>query len=562
MITLKKVLYVLIVLLLIVAGIYFYRQSISTDVAKEEQQQSDPIDEDKEGGITVDDLVSNIVSNSLEGKIPDASFQVGFTDIGEINNAFGKPTSMDQTVLGNYATYSNGITIGFQKAIAFDLRSYDESLQQIHLSDIKNVQGEPDNVTYYKDENVDQIILYYHVNSNYQLKWILPNPTDQDPDPVVDHISVFTEPPLSAEVLTLLQNMTLEEKIGQMIFAGIDGATYDQATASLINQYHVGGVIFNKKNFLSADQTIQFVNQIKSKNAENPLPIFIGVDQEGGRVAKLPGNLTPIPTNMQIGKKGSSEFSYAIGELLGSEVKSFGFNMNFAPVLDVNSNPMNPVIGDRSFGATASIVSQLGIETMKGIQSKDVIAVVKHFPGHGDTATDSHLELPKVDKTIEELEEIELVPFRQAIQEGADVVMIAHILLPQLDPENPSSMSPVIISDLLRSKLNYEGVVITDDMTMQAITDHYDIGSASVQSVKAGSDIIMVAHDYNKVTAAFDAIQSAVVNGEIPEERINDSVLRIIQLKEKYQLHDNQVQGVDLNAINQQIQNVLKDYYY
>ncbi len=222
----------------------------------------------------------------------------------------------------------------------------------------------------------------------------------------------------------------------------------------------------------------------------------------------------------------------------------------------------NPVIGDRSFGNNADIVSQLGIETMKGIQSENVIAVVKHFPGHGDTATDSHLELPKVNKTLQELEQLELIPFQQAIQEGADVVMIAHILLPEIDATNPSSMSEVIISDILRSQLGYDGVVITDDMTMQAITDHYDIGVAAVQSVKAGSDIIMVAHDYNKATAVFDAIRAAVEKGEISEERINDSVIRIIQLKEKYQLNDNQIQDVDVNAINQQIQNVLDDYYH
>ena len=236
--------------------------------------------------------------------------------------------------------------------------------------------------------------------------------------------------------------------------------------------------------------------------------------------------------------------------------------MNFAPVLDINSNPNNPVIGNRSFGNTADLVSRLGIATMKGIQSENVIAVVKHFPGHGDTATDSHLELPRVNKTLQELEQLELIPFQQAIQEGADVVMIAHILLPEIDATNPSSMSEVIISDILRSQLGYDGVVITDDMTMQAITDHYDIGVAAVQSVKAGSDIVMVAHDYNNAIAVFESINAAVENGEISEERIDESVIRIIQLKEKYQLNDNQFKDIDVNALTNKYKHVLNEYYY
>ena len=236
--------------------------------------------------------------------------------------------------------------------------------------------------------------------------------------------------------------------------------------------------------------------------------------------------------------------------------------MNFAPVLDINSNPNNPVIGNRSFGNNADLVSRLGISTMKGLQSENVIAVVKHFPGHGDTATDSHLELPRVNKTLPELEQLELLPFQQAIHDGADVVMIAHILLPEIDVNNPSSMSEAIITDLLRGQLGYDGVVITDDMTMEAITDHYDISGAAVQSVKAGSDIIMIAHDFHKVTSAIEALRRAVVNGEITEDRIDESVIRTLQLKEKYQLNNNQVLDVDVNTMNQQIQNVLNDYYY
>ncbi|CAM5196749.1 beta-N-acetylhexosaminidase OS=Ureibacillus acetophenoni OX=614649 GN=SAMN05877842_105134 PE=3 SV=1 [Ureibacillus acetophenoni] len=547
---------------MIVACFYTYSQFNLPNDKTVENQQSEGNNKDVGSTITPEDLISEILSLASEGKITDVPYRAGTTDLKLVNQDLGEPKSNDETTLGTYATYSNGVTIGYQKSLIFDLRSYDENLQQIHLSDIKQVQGEPNETRYYKDDNVDQIIMFYQLNSKYQLKWILSNPTEQEPDPVVHHISVYTEPPISADVLTKLKNMTLDQKIGQMIFAGVDGTSYNQNADSLIHEFHVGGIIFNKKNFTSPIQTVQYINQIRAENAKNQIPLFFGVDQEGGIVAKLPGNLTPIPTNLEIGKKNNEQFSHAIGQILGKEVKAYGFNMNFAPVLDINSNPNNPVIGNRSFGNNADLVSRLGISTMRGLQSENVIAVVKHFPGHGDTATDSHLELPRVNKTLPELEQLELLPFQQAIHDGADVVMIAHILLPEIDVNNPSSMSEAIITDLLRGQLGYDGVVITDDMTMEAITDHYDISDAAVQSVKAGSDIIMIAHDFHKVTSAIEALRTAVENGEITEDRIDESVIRILLLKEKYQLNNNQVQDVDVNAINQQIQNVLNDYYY
>lgn len=545
---------------IIVAGINAYFQLNQPNEKAEDIQPTETINVYGEKPITPESLISTILTLASEGKIPDVPYQVGITDLDLVNHALGAPEITDETIVGTYAKYSNGVTIGYQKTRIFDLRSYDESLHQIHLSDIKKVQGNPEEIKYYKDENVDQIILIYHLNSNYQLKWILTNPTKQEPDPVVHHISVFSEPPISTEVLTTLKNLTIDQKVGQMIFAGVDGTSYNENVYNLIHEYYVGGIIFNKKNFASPKQTVQYINRIKDENTN--IPLFLGVDQEGGVVAKLPGNLIPIPTNLEIGKKNNEQFSNKIGHILGKEVKAFGFNMNFAPVLDINSNPNNPVIGNRSFGNTADLVSRLGISIMKGLQSENIIAVVKHFPGHGDTATDSHLELPRVNKSLPELEQLELLPFQQAIQDGADVVMIAHILLPEIDAASPSSMSEAIISDILRSQLEYDGVVITDDMTMEAITDHYDIGEAAVQSVKAGSDIVMVAHDYHKVTAVFKAIRSAVENGEISEERIDESVIRILQLKEKYQLNNNQVQDVDVNSINLQIQEVLNEYYY
>lgn len=357
----------------------------------------------------------------------------------------------------------------------------------------------------------------------------------------------------------IVSGMTLNEKIGQLILAGITGTTMDTNTRNLITQYNVGGFIFYKNNLVNPWQAVQLVNQIKAVNATN-LPLLLSVDEEGGRITRLPGGLVNLPSNQQIGVVNNQKFSYKVGAILGEELKSFGLNMDFAPVLDINSNPNNPVIGDRSFGDNAKLVSRLGIQTMKGIQSQNIIATIKHFPGHGDTSVDSHLELPIVNKSLKELKELELIPFERAIKKGADVVMVAHILLPQLDPQNPASMSKTVMSDILRNQLDFEGVIITDDMTMRAITDHFDIGRAAVESVKSGSDIILVGHHYKNVVETISSLKSAVQKGEISEQRINESVARIIALKRKYGINNSKVGSVNIEDINQSITTLLNEY--
>ncbi len=267
-----------------------------------------------------------------------------------------------------------------------------------------------------------------------------------------------------------------------------------------------------------------------------------------------------MPSNGEIGQVKNLSFSFEIGRVLGKLVKAYGFNVNFAPVLDVNSNPNNPVIGNRSFGSEPNIVAELGIQTMKGLEAEKIIPTIKHFPGHGDTESDSHLELPTVNKTLEELEYLELVPFKRAIEAGADMVMVAHLLLPHLDAENPSSLSEKMIAGLLCNQLGFDGVVITDDLTMKAITNHYGIGQAALLSVKAGSDIVMVAHNYDDLVEVFSTLKQAVLHGEISEARINESVERILKLKEKYEVTDTIVENVDINALNNEIEDVLKKY--
>ncbi|MDO3411373.1 beta-N-acetylhexosaminidase [Saccharibacillus sp. CPCC 101409] len=335
------------------------------------------------------------------------------------------------------------------------------------------------------------------------------------------------------EATDLLARMTLDEKIGQMLIMGVEGTSLRGEDKKLIADSGVGGVIFYASNIRSAAQTKKFTAEIEAANRNADLPLLLSVDQEGGRVARLKG-VDKIPAAAGIGARDDAAYARSIGERLGDQLRSQGFNLDYAPVLDVNSNPDNPVIGDRSFGDSAALVSKLGIPVMQGLESKHVISVVKHFPGHGDTSVDSHIQLPVVNKSLAELNKLELVPFKKAIAEGADVVMIAHILLPKLDGQVPSSMSKAVINDLLRGRLGYSGVVVTDDMTMGAIANEYGIGEASVASVRAGSDIVLVAHGSDNAAEALQAIKAAVKNGQISEQRIDKSVKRIIVLKQKY----------------------------
>ncbi|NGZ77346.1 beta-N-acetylhexosaminidase [Saccharibacillus alkalitolerans] len=545
-----------------------------TGGTEESGAQADP-----SAGSEAAGLIAELVSLAREGRIPDANFVVGKTSSEEVEAAWQAPERISQSGQAVYADYPDRFaTVGYRDGIVTDLRSDDAGLRGIRYLDILSELGQADSVKMYKDEKVDQIILGYGLPGGYTLRWVLPKPWSAEAsqadgsggedaeNPALDHISLIgparagndgakkaaadekaaapAELPAAAvpdgaapspeeAADSPLADMTLDEKIGQMIVAGVEGRSLRQTDKALIRERRIGGVIFYADNIESAPQTKAFAESIQAANPNDKLPLFVSVDQEGGRVARLKG-VDKVPTAAAIGRQGDAAYARSVGELLGEQLLSQGFNLDYAPVLDVNSNPDNPVIGDRSFGASAALVSKLGIPVMQGLESKKVIPVVKHFPGHGDTSVDSHVSLPVVNKSTAQLDKLELVPFKKAIAEGADVVMIAHILLPKLDKQYPSSMSKAVITDLLREKLGFEGVVMTDDMTMGAIAENYGLGEAAVQSVLAGSDIILVAHEAENAVQAIDAIKKAVRSGKISEERIDESVARIIELKQKY----------------------------
>ncbi|RSL32111.1 beta-N-acetylhexosaminidase [Salibacterium salarium] len=366
--------------------------------------------------------------------------------------------------------------------------------------------------------------------------------TQEDKDPIAEQI----------------ETISLEDKVSQMMYVGVQGTSLSEHERSMIQEEHMGGLFLLEENIETGQQLRTFTSDILKANQKEDIPLFMGVDEEGGRVSRIPDSIKNFPSNAVIGKAENTELSKDIGALLAKKVKAFGFNMNFAPVLDVNNNPNNPVIGDRSFGADPALVSDLGTAAMQGIQAEHVVPVIKHFPGHGDTSVDSHINLPEVDKSLETMEEFELVPFRNAIEEGADMVMVAHILYPQIDDQYPSSLSKDVITGLLRDDLNFDGVVITDDMTMGAITENYGMAEAAVLSIQAGTDMFMMyqAMDGN-YTEVKDAVLQAVEDGEIDENRINESVERILRLKKDYGLENKKPAQIEKETLNQEIAEVL-----
>jgi beta-N-acetylhexosaminidase len=369
-----------------------------------------------------------------------------------------------------------------------------------------------------------------------------------------------TKPPTSTQesIQAKLKRMTTNEKIGQMVLAGIDGTTMSAQAKALIQDYQAGGIIFYKVNLANTRQATELINSLKDTNSRNSTPLWLSLDEEGGRVTRLPDELHKFPTNAVIGQANNEKFSFAAGSTMGLELRAYGMNMDFAPVLDINSNPNNPVIGNRSFGANAKVVSRLGVQTMNGLQSQSIVSVVKHFPGHGDTSIDSHIDLPVVQHDLNRLRSLELVPFAEAIKNKADAVMVAHILLPKIDATNPASFSKTIITGILRKELGFQGLVISDDMTMGAIATNYELGEAAVKAVLAGVDVILVGHEYEKEVKVILALRQAVKDKRISMDQLNTSVTRILTLKSKYGFSDQKITEPNVAKLNAEVDKVLK----
>lgn len=342
-----------------------------------------------------------------------------------------------------------------------------------------------------------------------------------------------------------VSGMTLEDKIAQMFVITPDALTgYTDVTAAgnttkeAYGKRPVGGLIYMSGNLKDSEQTSTMLTNMQAIAEERTgLPAFLCVDEEGGSVTRIAGNsafgVTDVGSMQAIGETGDTQNAYNAGNVIGKYLKELGFNVDFAPVADVVTNEENSVIGDRSFGSDSALVAEMVTSEMKGLSDAGVYGTVKHFPGHGATTEDSHDGIAVSERTLEELLATELVPFQSAIDWNASFVMVGHIAVPNVTGDNtPASLSKVMITDVLRTQMGYDGIVITDGMNMGAITENYSSGEAAVAAVQAGADMILMPQDYE---AAYNALLEAVNNGTIAEERIDESIVRIVKVKQQLQ---------------------------
>ncbi len=355
------------------------------------------------------------------------------------------------------------------------------------------------------------------------------------------------------EIDGLIRRMTVEEKVGQIFICGFGGKEVGPVPKAHITKRKIGGLILYDRNIQTPEQVAALTTELQNLAKSNPrgIPLFIAIDQEGGKVTRLHKGATTFPGNMALGATGSQKLAEKVGDITGIELATLGINLNFAPVLDVNTNPKNPAIGVRSFGDSAENVSQLGSAYIRGIQRQGVLATAKHFPGHGDTSADSYKKLPLVAKKKKRMHDVDLSPFRAAIDAGVGAIMTAHVHYPELDIQGPATLSHTILNTLLRQELGFEGLIITDDLEMKAIEETHDIRQAALAAFQAGADILLVPWTLKKQQSAYSAILQAVKKRNITTNRLNASVRRILKSKSAYGLFDKKFEHVkDPKAIN------------
>lgn len=334
--------------------------------------------------------------------------------------------------------------------------------------------------------------------------------------------------------LPALSELSLAQKVAQLVQIDIPDMRLSERTIEHFRRYEYNGVILFAKNVSDRAQVVRLVEELHEMCGIAPM---ITVDQEGGLVDRFRfAEMSCSPGAMALAATGDPSWTRRAHEIMGAELASLGITLNFAPCLDVNCNPGNPIIGARSFGADAQAVRNHGVAALLGLQAGGVGACVKHFPGHGDTDQDSHLELPCVSKSREQLDATELAPFRAAVEAGVDAVMTAHIVFPEIDdtPGLPATLSWPILTGLLREEMGFDGVIFTDSMAMQAVANRFGVGEAAVMAIEAGADVILACGSFEAHIATVEGLLQAVESGRLSPERIDESVERIFELKSRY----------------------------
>ncbi len=364
-----------------------------------------------------------------------------------------------------------------------------------------------------------------------------------------------------------VRSMSLDQKIAQLMIVGFFQSPGNARVKSFLTEYPVGGFILYKRNFDKLNELKQLTQQLQSWNRANPLPLFISMDEEGGTVSRLPSECQRFPDARDIGRLNDPSVSYKIALMMGRELSHAGINLNYAPVFDVLSNPLNRFLFFRSFGKTPDVVATHGIATIRGMRSSRVLAVAKHFPGHGDTDLDSHGKLPVIHTHKKTLSERELVPYRYAIAEGLDAVMVGHLSFPDIDTTGtPASLSEIFMKNILRGELGYEGIIITDEIEMQAFMSYHDsVEATAVQSILAGADMLMIGHTQSIQIRVMKALKRAVKEGTVSESLIHEKVRRILAVKLKYclshQEYLNPIRDPELQAFRSEYHSMMSRYF-
>ena len=322
----------------------------------------------------------------------------------------------------------------------------------------------------------------------------------------------------------------LETQAARLFTVGFYGKASTGDLEKLIAR-GVGGGIFFARNVGLPAEVVDTTGSIKRLAAR---PLFVALDQEGGQVSRLKQGFTEVPPMRAVGVTGSTALAREVGALIGREVRAVGFDMNYAPVLDVDTNPANPIIAARSFGRTPELVCEMGVALTAGLESVGVAACGKHFPGHGDTSQDSHLELPRLPHSLERLEQVELKPFAAAVKAGIPSIMTAHVIFEPLDSVYPATMSRAVLHGLLREKMGYDGMIVTDDIEMRAIADNYGVVDTVVRGLNAGVDHFLCCHTADVAHQAIEAVIHAVENGTVSRETLATANRRIESFTQRY----------------------------
>jgi len=325
----------------------------------------------------------------------------------------------------------------------------------------------------------------------------------------------------------------LRRQIGQLLIAGFNGHHVSSELRSLAKEFGLGGVILFARNVADPEQVAEL--SFEASRLVPELPVWVSVDQEGGLVARLKKPFTEWPPMVTLGRSGDAALAERFARALAAELKAVGITLDYAPVLDVRTNPRNPVIGDRALADQAHDVARLGAAIIRTLQGEGIAACGKHFPGHGDTATDSHHELPLVEHPPERLRDVEFAPFRAAAAAGVATIMTAHVLVPSLDETRPATLSRHIVTDLLRGELNFQGVILSDDLEMKAIAAQYAVSEAAVMAIEAGCDgVLICSGDHDTQAATLEALVHAVESDRLPWSRVEDALMHQQRAKERF----------------------------